>query len=109
MSQQIQQGDVVFEVVAEIPKDAAKRKSLIVREGEGHHVHEIEGDAELFERGGVLYAKVAGPARLVHRAVGGGPGEHRTLVAEEMPPGLYMERGIREHNPWTNEAARVTD
>lgn len=110
MNNQIQQGDVILEEVDEIPAGATPRKSHIIREGEGHHVHEIEGEVELFEKDGVIYTKVVGPAQLVHRSVGGGAGEHKTIVKDNIPAGkIFRDRGVVEWDAYANEARRVQD
>ena len=101
-----QQGDVVFEM-AEIPSDAKRRESLVVREGEGHHAHVMEGDVELFEKDGTIYVRVGvGGARINHQQIGGGPGEHAT---QTIAPGTYRTPGVVEWNPWEKEARRVQD
>ncbi len=103
-----QQGDVIFELCPEIPSDAKPVKTNVVREGEGHHVHVLEGpEVELFEKDGVIYARVGkGGAKIEHRSVSGGAGEHNT---QTIKPGTYKTPGVVEWSPWQEEARRVQD
>jgi hypothetical protein len=101
-----QQGDVIFEV-SEIPSDAKPLTSNVVRRGEGHHAHVLDGDVQLFDRDGTIYVRVGpGGATIQHERVGGGVGEHNP---QTIAPGTYRTPSVVEWNPWNQEARRVQD
>lgn len=110
-SKELQQGDVILVPVSEIPSDAKPRKNMVLKEGEGHNVHVMEApvadDVEVFEREGRLFVRVKGDgAKLVHRSISGGVGEHASQV---VAPGLYEQKSVQEWDPWRNEGRNVQD
>jgi hypothetical protein len=121
---QFQQGDVLIWSEA-IPADATRRESRVVAVGEvTGHAHRIEGDAEMFERDGVLYFRVIGEARQTHE-------EHdhirftrdgeRTVVqridaaavldypAVEVPSTEFRFGSIVEYDYWKQATRNVVD
>jgi len=84
------QGDVLLKKIIAIPKAANLRTDRILARGEATgHVHEVIGDAELYERDGTLYLRVRSSAELRHQ-------EHGAIT---LPRGAY-EVGIqREYTP----------
>lgn len=107
----IQQGDVILVPQEKLPEGLKARKSLILAEGEGHHVHvlapESPGDVEIFEgEDGTIWLSVKAPTPLVHKTVGGGNGEHGTAL---VLPKIYRMNPVHEWDPWANEARGVAD
>jgi hypothetical protein len=92
------QGDVFLAKIRAIPAPAQVRADRVLARGEATgHVHEVIGDAELYERDGTLYLHVRSSAQLRHQ-------EHGAI---SLPLGAY-EIGIqKEYAPegWT----RVVD
>ncbi len=92
------QGDVFLAKIQAVPTKAQIRQDRILARGEATgHVHEVIGDAEMYERDGTLYLRVHSAAELRHE-------EHGTIT---LPKGSY-EIGIqKEYTPegWT----RVVD
>ena len=84
------QGDVFLKKIEAIPKEATKKPNTILARGEvTGHVHEVIGDAELYERDGTLYIRVRSSAELRHQ-------EHGPIT---LPQGNY-EVGIqKEYTP----------
>ena len=84
------QGDVFLRTIETIPVEATKRSQMILARGEATgHVHEVVGDAELYERDGTLYLRVRSEATLTHQ-------EHTPIT---LPQGAY-EVGIqKEYTP----------
>jgi len=67
-----------------------KLDHLVLAEGEvTFHKHEVIGDAELFEKDGVLYLQVHNEARLTHP-------EHNSI---KIPKGAYLIEHQREYAP----------
>lgn len=93
-------GDVVLEPLTELPEGckpspkrvvgSIKRADIILAEGEvTGHAHRIQcdnGEAELYERNGVLYLKVLEVVTITHE-------EHRPTV---IAPGVYKQGFQRE-------------
>ena len=106
---QLQQGDVIFKVVGSIPADAVPIASPVIAEGEGHHLHRIANpDAvELFERGGIKYARVKTPTVLEHVGINGGEGEHGAVSLA--PDTVYAFGRVREYDHAAKWARRVVD
>ena len=84
------QGDVFLQYIEGVPKGAIKMSDTILARGEvTGHVHEVIGDAELYERDGTLYIRVRSSAELRHQ-------EHGPIT---LPQGNY-EVGIqKEYTP----------
>ncbi|QEH32435.1 hypothetical protein OJF2_09060 [Aquisphaera giovannonii] len=86
-------GDVFIAAVGSIPGDAARKRHVVLAEGEvTGHSHRIAeaGAAELLERDGTLYLRVlADRAKLIHQ-------EHRAI---ELPRGEYRVWQQREYTP----------
>lgn len=99
----IRQGDVILKVAKSIPMAYLKRLShLTLAEGEvtGHSHRISNGEAELYEKDGVLYLKVLSPtATLTHE-------EHKQL---EIPQGFWMVRIQREYQPQPRRWKPVVD
>jgi len=95
-----QQGDVIIEKVAKV--EGKKLNHLTLAEGEatGHHHIITKGDAELYDRNGVLYLSVkSDEAELTHQ-------EHNTIT---IPKGDYVIRRVQEYDHFNEEARRVQD
>lgn len=94
-----QQGDVNMRVVSAIPADAKKRSSKVVRHGEATgHAHEIIGDAEMFELGDRVFARIL-------------EGDGATLMHEEhdawkLPAGTIVEFGPTHEYDYDAEESR---
>lgn len=87
---QFRQGDVLLSPVQMI--GGVKQPHLILAEGEvtGHRHQITDGQAELYEKGGVLFLKVLSEfALLTHE-------EHRSIA---IPQGTWMVRIQREYAP----------
>jgi hypothetical protein len=84
------QGDVFLALTPTIPKTATLLPHCILARGEATgHVHEVIGDAELYERDGTLYLSVRSTAELRHQ-------EHGTVT---LPRGAYEVGMQREYTP----------
>lgn len=96
-----QQGDVLFELVSNIPVNARVRKNRIIAEGEatGHSHAIIENESEIFEENGTLYLRVPKETTVTHQ-------EHHPLV---LPQGDYKIRKVREYDHFSEEARQVRD
>jgi len=102
---QIRQGDVFFTPVSRIPKGAKKVKPenglLILARGEasGHaHVLEATPEVELYEKDGVLYAKVKDERPVLHKHLPTDSltTDHSTVT---VPPGIHEIRIQKEVMP----------
>lgn len=83
-----------------IPKDAKKLDHKIVRTGETTHKHQFLGaDTELYEKDGVVYARLREPDTIVHE-------EHLPIA---LPAGEYATGGTREFSYDEMEARSVVD
>lgn len=99
VKKQRQQGDVLLELVSEVPKGAKrverKLRGFVLAEGEatGHaHVIEAQDDAvEMYEKDGQLYVRLASEQDLVHE-------EHKTQTVE---PGVWKVNRVQEKD-WTS-------
>ena len=99
-----QHGDLLFEAVDNIPKDALKvklQKGYVLERGEGVHTHvleDVEG-VEVFEVGTDIYVRVSEKVRINHE-------EHgiQTLV-----PGTYRKKIERVFDYETMESRKVID
>lgn len=106
VGRQQQQGDVVIEFVASMPKGgraiAPSARGYVVAEGEhtGHaHVLEVEGVLEVREVDGVIYARIASPVSLLHE-------EHHTQTIQ---PGIVKFGRVQEYDHFAEEARPVAD
>ena len=97
MNPKLRQGDVLI-IPSHIAATGRKLPHLTLAEGEvtGHRHQISSGEAELFERDGVLYLKVLSPtALLIHE-------EHTQIT---IPKGNWEIRIQREYTPdegWRN-------
>ena len=85
------QGDLLIVKVKGIPDGAVKQKNRVLAEGEiTGHMHELDS-GEVYEKGGILYFRVAENQRstLKHQ-------EHGPLTFE---PGTYKVIRQREYEP----------
>ena|SRR5688572_25796504 len=92
---QFRQGDVLIEKVETIPAHAKKvrlPKRIVLAEGEATgHAHVLDApDVELFERNGVLFARIGNP---------GGVVKHEEHAPIQLEPGTYRVRRQREYSP----------
>lgn len=97
----LQQGDVNI-VRREVPEDAKKRTSAVVREGETTgHKHAIEGtEFEMLELGHRIFARIlSGDARIVHE-------EHKTI---NLPAGDYEFLPTHEFDHFAERSRMVRD
>ena len=113
-----QHGDVILEVVNEIPKEAKRVKvqdGFVVEKGEGIHTHilrkkmpcakrqiavaEIDEDVEIYQISDTMYIKVLKPVNIDHE-------EHGIQTLE---PGIYKKNIEREYSYEQNEERRVID
>ena len=95
-----QQGDVILENIAQI--EGKKLAHLVLARGETTgHCHQItEGEAELYERDGVLFLGVRSEeAVLTHE-------EHMPIT---LPRGNFKVRKVREYDHFAEEAREVQD
>lgn len=92
------QGDVLI-VPCPVPAGAKKLKHLVLAEGEvtGHKHQVVEGDADLFEKDGVLYLSIKSETAVI------GHEEHE---AQTLPKGDFKITIQREYEPsgWRNVA-----
>jgi hypothetical protein len=93
--QQFRQGDVLIERVDSIPTQAKKMrlpKRIVLAEGEATgHAHVLDApEVEMFERGGVLFARIG---------VAGGTVKHEEHAPIKLEPGTYRIRRQREYSP----------
>ena len=91
MNPTLRQGDVIL-IPTTANIDGTKLPHLTLAEGEvtGHRHQIINGEAELYERDGVLYLKVLSPtAKLSHE-------EHHAI---DIPKGEWQIRIQREYEP----------
>jgi len=85
------QGDLLIVKIAGIPKDAKRKESRVLAEGEATgHMHELNA-GEAYEKDGVLYFRVSGErsSTLLHP-------EHKPITFE---PGEYKVVRQREYEP----------
>jgi len=100
----IQQGDLVLQVINEIPKSAKKlahKNNFIILKGEGVNTHELVGqDFEVYQDGETLYLKTNEGIKLVHS-------EHGTQVIA--PNKIYKRVIEREWDYEQMEAQQTRD
>lgn len=105
-SRQRQQGDVTIEYVKQIPAGARRvvpsSRGYVIAEGEatGHaHVLDAGEGLEVYERDGVLYARIVTPAALTHE-------EHHT---QTLTPGIVRFGRVQEYDHFAEEARTIAD
>lgn len=83
------QGDIpIYEQIEKLPKDAKKRTTNILVEGESTgHAHRL-ADGEVFESGDDIYFQTYVPTHISHE-------EHNIIPIET--PGIYKIRRQREY------------
>ncbi len=104
MERLVQQGDVLFFEVGELPEGSVKKSGVIIAEGESTgHAHTLVLDrpliAELYEKDGLLYVKAVEKVSVKHQ-------EHKTIT---LNPGIWKVGRVREYDHFTEEARRVQD
>ena len=101
----IQQGDVLFLQVNNLPVGGEKKETDVIVEGEfTGHAHRIDRRADqlsafLYLVAGTLYLKNLEMCRVVHE-------EHNTV---ELPPGVWQIGRVREYDHFGEEAKMVRD
>ena len=96
----IQQGDVLIKKVASVKGKKLNHKTLALGEATGHHHTITDGEADLYEKDGVLYLHVESEnATLTHQ-------EHKAVV---IPCGDYEIGIVKEYDHFTEEAKNVED
>lgn len=105
---QNQQGDVTFEKVGEVPKEAklgkAKQRGFVLMEGEvtGHAHCIAETDpsiCELYEKDGQLFVKAHKPVVVTHE-------EHNPMTLD---PGIWKIGQVKEFDYLQNMVRSVID
>lgn len=102
---QIQQGDVLFQRVSQLPKGCLKlpeeNGKLIIARGEqsGHHHAITTKEAVLWELEGDLYLEATAPVTITHE-------EHKAL---EIPEGIYKIGRVKEYDYFTEMEHQVRD
>lgn len=99
-----QQGDVLIELVAEIPYDAnlrpATERGHVLAEGEETgHFHVTRDNVLMYEKDGVLYLRADESFTVSHD-------EHKPVT---VPAGRYRIRQVREFDPFTEAIDKVRD
>ena len=104
---QFQQGDCIIET-ATIPTDAIPVKSVVLAEGEGHHLHRFSSpqNVQVFEKDGIKYARVLTETKVEHVKPDGRHGEHNPLTVH---PGEYTFGQISEYDYMAQMARNVVD
>lgn len=94
-----QQGDVLLDEVDEV--EGEKLNHLVLMDGEltGHKHRVIEGEAELYEKNGVLYLNAKTSCTIGHEEH-----HHQTIV-----PGKYRVRRVVEQDPFSDAIRQVQD
>jgi hypothetical protein len=99
----IQQGDVLFEKVKEIPEGLDKSNSNILAEGEATgHAHTIDlSSADVYcDEKGTLYVNVVGESAVV---------DHQEHKKVSLPKGSYRVKRVMEYDHFKNMPNRVAD
>lgn len=92
------QGELIIKKIDKVV--GKKLPHLVLAEGEvTGHKHEVVGDAELFEKDGVLYLKVNEEAQVTHP-------EHDPIT---LPKGNYQVQPQREYVVGEEKYRRVQD
>lgn len=92
---QYRQGDLLIEIINNVPKDAVPRpkcKSILLALGEAtghHHTLELDDPADWWKIGDETVVQVTKAARVTHQ-------EHGAIA---LPPGTYKVRRQREYTP----------
>lgn len=86
----IRQGDVILLPVKEISGQPLPHLTLAEGEVTGHAHRISEGQAELYEQGGILYLRVLSEVALLSHE------EHKPI---QLPKGSWMVRIQREYEP----------
>ena len=96
---QYRHGDLLIEMVNQIPEGAKKKETNIILEGTSTgHAHRLNG-GQIFEKEGVVYLHVAESSTLTHE-------EHNAI---ELPAGDYIVIRQREFDPYEEAARYVQD
>lgn len=95
-----QQGDVIIKKVDGIKGKKLKHLTLALGEATGHHHTITEGEAELYEKDGILFLRVESEkATLTHQ-------EHDPIVIEK---GDYEIGIVKEYDHLSDEVRNVCD
>lgn len=99
-----QHGDLLFEAVDEIPKDAKRLKiknGFVIERGEGIHTHVFEdvSGIEVYEKEGSTYVRVKSDPKINHEEHGYQP----------LKPGTYKKRIERVWDYESEESRKVID
>ena len=101
----VQHGDLVLEVVVNVPKDLVWKKvkrGFVVEQGEGTHLHTTIDDCEIAEKDGVLYLR-----ELSGHQFGVNHEEHHIKTLD---PKEIWRKGIElEYDAEADEARRTRD
>lgn len=100
-----QHGDVIFEVVTDIPMGLEWKRikrGYVIEKGEGVHTHTIIDDCEIAEKDGVLYLREVSGCKF-----GVDHEEHKVEILEH---NKVYRKGIElEYDAETDEARRTVD
>ena len=105
---QFQQGDVWLQRVESIPADAEPVNSVVLAEGEGHHLHRfvVAEDVEMFVKDGVRFARLNRESVIEHVTPDGRHGEHHRIT---VPAGDYQFGQVVEFDYLAEMARPVID
>lgn len=96
----LQQGDVILKKVESIKGIKLNHLTLAKGEKTGHHHTITKGEAELYEKDGILFLKVISThATLTHQ-------EHKPIVIDN---GNYEIGIVKEYDHFAEEARNVAD
>lgn len=109
-TKQYRQGDVLLELVEEIPKSATPVKEKIIAHGEtSNHCHRVTDDIDVLEAGGEKFLRVNEDGKLEHVLVSSPAtwtGEHQPI---SLPKGKYKVIQQREYDPYEDHVRNVQD
>lgn len=96
-----QHGDVIIGRTKSIPEGAKLLNHLVVMEGEvtGHRHQIIEGEAQLYEKDGVLYLKAKSDCKIGHEEHG----------IQTITKGNYKIGRVVEYDPFEDAIRSVKD
>ena len=101
---QLQQGDVLFKRIQQLPEQAqeVQRQNgrIVVMHGEGGHTHTISDvEAMFYEKDGKTYLKNTKPVNINHE-------EHKSFIIE---PGIWEIGQVREKDWVSGMVRKVID
>jgi len=101
----VQHGDLVLEVVVNVPKDLVwekVKKGFVIEKGEGIYLHTTIDDCEIAEKDGVLYLRAIPDCRFGV--------DHEEHKVKTLNPDKIYRKGIElEYDAETDEARQTRD